>query len=350
MLDSGLAARVFPGASVEVGCAERSLWRATIGRFQYEASAPAVTAQTIFDLASLTKVMATGSLAMRLVATGRLNLETPVADLLEGWDGPDRRAIRVRHLLDHSSGLAAHARVWEHGQGRTAFERAIRALPLERAPGTASVYSDLGFILLGFLLADAGAQPLDVQVAKLLQAIAVEPLAYRPPPAWRPRTAPTEFDPWRNRLLVGEVHDENAAALDGVAGHAGLFGTPTAVGAFARVVLRTFGADTALAPSELMRLFATRTGVRGSSRALGWDTMLPTSSCGSRLSPSAIGHTGFTGTSLWIDPARDVYVTLLSNRVYPSRTNDGIRTLRPRLHDAIVEDLEDRLPRGTTAG
>jgi CubicO group peptidase (beta-lactamase class C family) len=141
-------------------------------------------------------------------------------------------------------------------------------------------------------------------------------------------------------MLVGEVHDENAAALGGVAGHAGLFGTVAAVGQFAALVLRTFEATTALASPALMRVFATKTGVTGSSRALGWDTMLPTSSCGTRLSPSAIGHTGFTGTSLWIDPDRDLYVAFLTNRVHPTRQNEALARLRPRVHDAVIADLE----------
>jgi CubicO group peptidase (beta-lactamase class C family) len=166
-------------------------------------------------------------------------------------------------------------------------------------------------------------------------------VAYRPSPAWRERTAPTEFDSWRGRLLVGEVHDENAAALDGVAGHAGLFGTAGAVGGFARAVLATFAAETPLGTPELIRQVASRTGVPGSSRALGWDTMLPTSSCGTLLSPAAIGHTGFTGTSLWIDREQDLYVVLHANRVYPTRANEQFAAVRPLVHDAVVADLND---------
>jgi CubicO group peptidase (beta-lactamase class C family) len=143
----------------------------------------------------------------------------------------------------------------------------------------------------------------------------------------------------RGRLLVGEVHDENAWALGAVAGHAGLFGTVGAVGAFARAVLHTLGGEPVLARPETMRRFIQKTDVPGSSRALGWDTMLPTSSCGTRLSPTAIGHTGFTGTSLWIDVERDLYIVLLTNRVHPTRDNERLRAIRPRVHDAIVADL-----------
>jgi CubicO group peptidase (beta-lactamase class C family) len=162
----------------------------------------------------------------------------------------------------------------------------------------------------------------------------------------RARCAPTELDLWRGRLLQGEVHDENCWVLGGVAGHAGLFGTAAAVGAFARAVLRTIGGATgpALPPEldlqvkpETLARFVQKSMVPGSSRALAWDTMLPTSSCGTRLSPRAIGHTGFTGTSLWIDPAQDLYIVLLTNRVHPARDNNQIQPVRRALHDAIVE-------------
>jgi CubicO group peptidase (beta-lactamase class C family) len=235
--------------------------------------------------------------------------------------------------------LAAHARIWEQAHGREDYVRAIAALPRERRPGEASVYSDPGFILLGFALEDVAGDSLDAQFASLAEELELGEIGYRPPASWLARTAPTELDAWRGRMLVGEVHDENAAALGGVAGHAGLFGTAVAVGAFARVVLRSFRVSTPLASPDLMRRMAARTGVTGSSRALGWDTMLPTSSCGTRMSPSAIGHTGFTGTSLWIDWERDVYVVLLTNRVHPTRANDQLVSVRPQVHDAIMEEL-----------
>jgi CubicO group peptidase (beta-lactamase class C family) len=162
---------------------------------------------------------------------------------------------------------------------------------------------------------------------------------FNPPRAWRSRCAPTEIDAWRGRMLAGEVHDENCWALGGAAGHAGLFGTAAAVGSFARAVLGTLAGDSILSQPATMRTFVQRGDVPGSSRALGWDTMLPTSSCGTRMSPTAIGHTGFTGTSLWIDWERDVYVVLLTNRVHPTRENQAIRDIRPRVHDAIMDAL-----------
>lgn len=340
VLDAGLAERAFPAAAVEVGRIAGPMWRAAVGRLRYEPDAPPCTLDTIFDLASLTKVIATTSIAMRLCEAGTLDLEAPVWRYLPAWRDDRHARVRVRHLLDHSSGLPAHERLWERARGRADFESAIHACAMDRAPGEAAVYSDLGFMILGFILEDQAGAPLDDQMRELAGAIDAPTLGYRPPLSSRSVIAPTEFDPWRDRLLVGEVHDENAAALDGVAGHAGVFGTAGDVGAFARAVLRTFvQAPRALASASLMRAFATRSAVPGSSRALGWDTMLPTSSCGRRLSSAAIGHTGFTGTSLWIDPERDLYVVLLTNRVHPTRRNDGIRAVRSRLHDAVVDDV-----------
>jgi CubicO group peptidase (beta-lactamase class C family) len=243
--------------------------------------------------------------------------------------------------------LPAQARLWETKSGRAAFEAAICAMPLERPPGAQSVYSDPGFMLLGFVLENLDGRSLADQFASAVAAnITDDLLSYLPngPRAdfasLRPRIAPTENDPWRGRLLCGEVHDENAAALGGVAGHAGLFGTVTAVGAFARTVLQTLRGATWLGEPTTMRTFAARTSVPGSSRALGWDTMLPTSSCGTLMSPTAIGHTGFTGTSLWIDDAQDLYVALLTNRVHPSRSNEALVAMRPKIHDAVMRDVQ----------
>ena len=341
VIDAGLDASAYPAAVIEVGRARGPIWQYAGGHLSSAAGAPAATPASVFDLASLTKVIATSSLILQHVDAGRVSLETPVAEVLAGWDGVEHRAIQVRHLLDHSSGLPAHARLWEHGEGRAFYEREIRGLALERRPGEASVYSDPGFILLGFIIEDLGELPLSGQFSGWSRTWLTRDLRFLPPESWRSGTAATEFDSWRGRMLVGEVHDENAAALGGVAGHAGLFGSVDAVGQFAALVLRTFQGPTPLGPPALMRIFATRTAVPGSSRALGWDTMLPTSSCGTRFSPSSIGHTGFTGTSLWIDRERDLYVVLLTNRVHPTRDNDALVRIRPKVHDAVIQDLED---------
>jgi CubicO group peptidase (beta-lactamase class C family) len=262
-----------------------------------------------------------------------------VSEYLPEWQGADRQAVTVRDLLSHSSGLTAYVPFFRELDGREAFERAICVSPLEYEPRTQSIYSDLGFMLLGFMLDDRGGLARGFDTLRTHMGV-VEELQFRPPDMWKRRIAPTELDSWRGRLLVGEVHDENCAALGSVSGHAGLFGTAAAVGACARHVLQVLDHRTgAFARSTLETFITRRSDVPNSSRALGWDTMLPTSSCGSRMSPRAFGHTGFTGTSLWIDPDRGVYVVLLTNRVHPTRANEAIRQVRPAVHDAVMEVL-----------
>ena len=351
MLRQAVEAHVFPAAAAEVGTRTNILWSSVAGALTYDALAPFTTAETIFDLASLTKVIATTTLAMRAVDDERIRLDDRVATWLHDWRGADREAVTIRDLLTHASGLVAYLPFFRDYTGRSEFQRAICTLPLEYPPGSQSIYSDLGFILLGFILEDASATSagasalpgafdpaasLSGQFQRVSSFITRESLTFNPPRAWRSRIAPTEVDRWRGRLLVGEVHDENAWALGGAAGHAGLFGTAAAVGAFARGVMQTLAGEPVLGKAETIRLFATRADVPASSRAMGWDTMLPTSSCGTRLSRSSIGHTGFTGTSLWIDWERDFYVVLLTNRVHPTRENDLIRQFRPRFHDTVA--------------
>jgi CubicO group peptidase (beta-lactamase class C family) len=334
LLDTGVAEGAYPAAVLEVGRERGVSWRHATGRLTYEPGAAPASEETVFDLASLTKVIVTATLAMQLVERGALRLADPVSAWVSAWRGRDRAHVRVRDLLEHCSGLTAWMPFYREGRGRADMAEAICALPLECPPWTGTIYSDLGFMLLGFILEDAGGTHLDRQFATVAEELELQ---FRVRAEWRARTAPTEIDPWRGRLLWGEVHDENAWALGGVAGHAGLFGTAPAVGAFARRVLATCRADTSLARRETLARFTTRSTVARSSRAVGWDTMLRTSSCGTRLSARAVGHTGFTGTSLWIDPERDLYIVLLTNRVHPTRDNARLATLRPRLHDAAVE-------------
>jgi CubicO group peptidase (beta-lactamase class C family) len=353
-LHGAIAEKACPGAVIEVGRRDGVTWRDAFGTLTYDPDSLGVTPDTVFDLASLTKVIATATLTMRAIDAGRLVLSDPVGRWLRDWRGADRETVSIADLLAHASGLTAYLPLYRDHTGRREFEHAICRLPLEYRPRTMSVYSDLGFILLGFILHDAQpatpgftgvagasdpASALGAQLAPVVASITSGPLTFNPPRAWRPTTAPTEQDSWRGRLLVGEVHDENAWALGGVAGHAGLFGTVGAVGAFARAVLRTLAGAAVLAEPPTMRTFIERAGIPGSSRALGWDTMLPTSSCGSRLSPTAIGHTGFTGTSLWIDWERELYIVLLANRVHPTRENERFREVRPLVHDAVMKEL-----------
>ena len=352
LVRQAIAAGAFPAASIEVGRADRPIWRDSTGRLTYDSDSAPVDEHTIFDLASLTKVIATTTLVMRAVDDGRISLDDRVGKWIRDWVGSDRESVTIADLLAHASGLTAYMPFYRDYTGRFEFQHAIASMPLEYAPRTQSIYSDLGFILLGFILENAqppgpvfkgapGAidpsRTLATQFHRLASFFTAEPLRFTPPRAWRSRIAPTEIDRWRGRLLRGEVHDENTWALGGVAGHAGLFGTAAAVGTFARVVLRTIAGEPILADPQTIRAFIKKTDVPGSSRALGWDTMLPTSSCGTQLSRTAIGHTGFTGTSLWIDPERDRYFVLLSNRVCGGGTVDQMREVRRAFHDALAD-------------
>ena len=353
ILREGVADGAFPAATCEVGRHNRVFWRQAFGHLSYEPYAAEASDDTIFDLASLTKVIATAPLCMRAIDDGLLRLEDRVADWIPEWRGPDRADVTIHDLLAHCSGLTAYLPFFRDYTGRAEFQHAIATLPLEYVPGTKSIYSDLGFILLAFIIEDARARQTAAAAAgafdpaagfvaqfrRLASLVSDKPLCFHPSRRVRDRVAPTEHDPWRGRTLVGEVHDENAWALGGAAGHAGLFGTATAVGAFARATLHTLRGNPVLAKSETLREFVRRREVAGSSRALGWDTMLPTSSCGTLMSPTSIGHTGFTGTSLWMDWERDVYVVLLTNRVHPTRENQQITALRPRFHDAVLEEF-----------
>lgn len=355
LIRGGVESHAFPAASIEVGRHDTIAWCAAFGAHTYDPYARTASAETIFDLASLTKVIATATLAMRAIDEGRLGLSDPLGRWLEEWRGNDREDVTVRHLLTHSSGLSAYLPFFRDLTGRVEFEHAICRLPLEYVPDSQSVYSDLGFILLGFILEDAwliggksSARPgafdpagaLGEQFRRVASYLTGEPLSFNPPRTWRPRCAPTGNDTWRGRLLTGEVHDENCWALGGAAGHAGLFGSSLAVGAFARAALRTIAGEPILAEPGTMRTFIRKCSVPGSSRGLGWDTMLPTSSCGTLMSATSIGHTGFTGTSLWIDFERDLYVVFLTNRVHPTRDNNALRAIRPAVHDAVCTALE----------
>jgi CubicO group peptidase (beta-lactamase class C family) len=342
LIEAATAAGAFPGGIVEVGTGHEVLWRHAAGTLSYDEGSPVVRDATIYDLASLTKVLSTATLVMREIERGAMGLDDALPHLLPACRNPALGAISVEDLLSHCAGFPAYRPYYRTIAGQDAFEAAICATPLEYVPRTQSVYSDLGFMLLGIALGHGVslAQRFD---AMWTQMATGEELQFLPPERWRGRTAPTEHDPWRDRLLVGEVHDENAAALGGVAGHAGLFGTAPAVGAFARHLLQILDGRTGVvARSSLTRFVTRRDTIPGSSRALGWDTMLPTSSCGTRMSPAAFGHTGFTGTSLWIDPANGCYVVLLTNRVHPTRDNGAIQRVRPALHDAVMAEL--RLP------
>lgn len=338
VLEHARADRIFPAAAVEVGDAAGPLWQEALGTRSFEDHA-AIDLNTPFDLASLTKVIATATVIMRALEANQLSLEDRVTRLFGEWRGVDRERVTIRDLLEHTSGLSARL-VDAAPEGRREFEHEICTMRLEYASRTRSIYSDLGFILLGFAAEARGGRSVSAQFTSIWS----DPdLTFELTPGRRAAAAPTQpldEDVRRGRRLIGEVHDNYAAVLGGAAGHAGLFGTAAAVGRFARAVLRAArGSPYIRAPLSTMRVreFTTRSTVPGSSRALAWDTMLPTSSCGTRMSPAAFGHVGYTGTSLWIDPVRDRYFVLLTNRACGGGTIDQMRDVRRAFHDALGE-------------
>jgi CubicO group peptidase (beta-lactamase class C family) len=350
LLEDAVDQGIFPAGVAEVGDSHTVLWREAFGTLTFDADALPTTEQTIFDLASLTKPVATTSIVMELVERHAVDLHDLVTLSIPEWLGPDRELVTVTDLLEHASGLPARL-VDPPGQSRRELEHEICAIKLEAEPRTRSIYSDLGFLLLGFLAEDRGGTTLADQWTAIFDRVRAVArvgskaglLAFEVPHDLRSQTAPTyplDNDLRRGERLVAAVHDDYAAALGGAAGHAGLFGTADAVGTFARAVLRSASGDAAI-PSPLspplVARATRRSRVPGSSRALGWDTMLPTSSCGTELSPAAFGHVGFTGTSLWIDPVLERYFVLLTNRAGGGGTSDQMQTVRRRFHDLLAK-------------
>ena len=341
IIERAIASRAFPGAVLAVSLNHELLALAGFGQFTYEAGSPKVAADTIFDIASLSKPLATTTMAMLLYERGFLDLDSPVASVLpELNNNPDPRSsqITVRMLLTHSSGLPAHVRLYEKAAGEEVFLSACK-LPLEAAPGTRANYSDIGFILLGTALkrlADEGLATFCHR--EIFGPLGMTRTMFTPPPALRLEIPPTRDNGQPGgKPVQGEVNDENANAIGGIAGHAGVFSTAGDLAVFASCMLR--GGDPILRP-ETVALFTTRQDVPpGSSWAMGWDTPTVPSQSGKHFSPRAYGHLGFTGTSLWIDPERQISVTLLTNRTWPDSRSQEIKKVRPSLHNAIVEAL-----------
>ena len=342
VVDAAILQRSFPGAVVAVGRDGALVHLKAYGRLSYDSAAPAVRSDTVYDLASLTKVVATTTMAMILVDEGRIDIDRPVAAFVPAFSGDGKEAVTVRQLLTHSSGIAWWAPLYKELKDKDAYVSRIAGMPLAYPPGSQSVYSDLGEILLGEVLERAAGEPIDRFVRRrVFDPLGMAATGFNPGPELLPRIAPTEQDAWRGRLLRGEVHDENAFALGGVAPHAGLFGTAPDLARFAQMLLWGGVYDHhRLVSRDVVERFTHRADVPGSSWALGWDTPSgESSSAGSLLSRRSFGHTGFTGTSLWIDPERRLFVILLTNRVHPNRENNAIREVRAAVADAVARAL-----------
>ena len=345
VLDEFVEEGAFPGGVVAVGHRGALAHLRAFGRLTYDDASPAVEVDTIYDLASLTKVVATTTMAMILVDEGRLDLDEKVQDFLPLFQGPGKDQVTVRHLLTHSSGVDWWAPLYKELKGPEAYLQHIQAMELAYEPGTDSKYSDLGMILLGEILQRVSGRPLEEFVhERVFEPLAMTDTFYRPAQELLPRIAPTEFDEWRGRLLRGEVHDENAFALGGIAPHAGLFSTAGDLSRFVQMLVNGGVLEHhRIVSRDTVELFTRKAGEGESTRALGWDTKSPEkSTAGSYFSPRSFGHTGFTGTSIWVDPDRELFVILLTNRVHPTRDNQLIRQARPAVADAVVNALSDQ--------
>ncbi len=346
VLDEFVAKHAFPGGVAAVGYRGKLVYLHPFGHQTYDPASPAVTADTLYDLASLTKVIATTTMAMMMVDEGRLNLDEKVHDFLPRFTGPEKDQVTVRELLTHSAGILWWAPLYESLHGKEEYLHAIEKLDLVTPPGTAEKYSDLGIILLGAILERVAGEPEDRFVREhVFSPLGMKDTMWKPPAALLPRIAPTENDTtWRHRVMHGEVHDENAYALGGVAPHAGLFSTAPDLARFAQMMLWKGDYDgQRIVARSTVETFTRKAGiVPGSDRAIGWDTKSATgSSAGTLFSPDSFGHTGFTGTSIWFDPDRQLFLVLLTNRVYPTRENQLIREARPAVADAVIRALAD---------
>ncbi len=341
-VDSG----AFPGAVLAVGRHGRLALLAPVGHYGVADRRP-VEAGTIYDLASLTKVVALTTACMLLVDRGGLSLDAPVARYVPAFRGPMKDRVTIRHLLTHSAGLAADLPLYAATTSRAAALALVDTAALLAPPGSQYRYSDVSAIVLMQAVERIAGEPLDRFAARRVFApLGMPATVFLPPASWRDRIAPTEVDTvFRQRLLRGEVHDESAARLGGISGNAGLFSNALDLSRIAALFLNGGAWDTLqLIHAETLAEFTRRQEVVvGSSRALGWDTPPeprdPRSSAGTRLSSRAFGHTGFTGTSMWMDPDLDLFIILLTNRVHPTRANETILRVRPRVADLVVGAL-----------
>lgn len=348
MMAEGVQAGVFPGAVLVVGNRHRILFEHVLGLADRFTREP-VSLDTVFDLASLTKPLATTPAVMKLIQANRISLETTLGELFPVLRGSPKQFIRISQLLYHTSGLPAHRHYYRElrklplGLRRSVLRDLLVKEPLARPVGETMVYSDLGFMMLCWAIEELTRQRLDhFVVREIFEPLRLQRLFFvdLASPAPDCPFAAAEQCPWRNTLLKGAVSDDNAWVVGGVDGQAGLFGTAGEVYSFLSAMLQAYVEKSEFIgiTNRLVRTFLKRDPHSG--RALGFDTPAETnSSCGTRFSKNTVGHLGYTGTSFWMDLERELIVVLLTNRVHPDRDNNRIRAFRPKLHEAVMEIL-----------
>ena len=348
VLRDAIARRAFPGCAFGVLAGGQIVLADALGAFTYDDGAPPVTGQTIYDIASITKVAATTAATMLLAQRGKLDVDAPLGEFLPGFvigrtPGDKARTVTLRHLLAHSSGLPGYVPLFKTCTTPAMLFRATLQMPLEADPGTRAEYSDHGFMLLGKALEVVTREYLaDWTTREIFAPLGMSATGFCPPHGLRELIPPTEEDKTlRMRRIQGEAQDEHAWLLHGAGGHAGLFSNVPDLLRFAGAILDGARGGESIFDAATVAQFAERQLPAGSSRALGWDTPSEDSSSGTRFSAHSIGHLGFSGCSLWIDLDAAVAVVLLTNRTWPNRQSQSIRTVRPAFHNAIREVLAD---------
>jgi beta-N-acetylhexosaminidase len=340
----GIARGLYPGAVVLVGRRDSILYSRGYGHYTWspQSRVPDVDS-TIWDIASISKVVATGATALRLVETGKLNLDAPVRRYLDRFSGGLKNQVTARMLLNHTSGLKSYVPIYQKARGSR--QRAINLLyaqPLLRVPGDSAEYSDLNALFLGLIVENVTGLPLDRAAAReVFKPLGMTQTMYKPPARLRSRIVPTGI--WRGQPVPGDVNDQNAAAFGGVAGHAGVFSTAADLGKFAQVWLRNgLGPEGRWARPETLATFLAL-GPKTGTRALAWDTpdvhAEEPSIFGTLISTAAYGHTGFTGTELWIDPTHDLFLVFLTNRAFDPKARDSVKEMkvvRTAVSDAAI--------------
>jgi CubicO group peptidase (beta-lactamase class C family) len=342
VIKAGIADHATPGATIAVARRGRIVLLKGYGHTDWASGAPAATDSTMYDMASLTKVVATTTAAMMLEEEGKLNIDRTVASYLPEYDVPDKRAITVRMLLTHASGIRSNHPLWKEAKGREQYFAGMVKWPLVREPGSAVEYTDWNMVLMQFIIERLTGQTLDQFVqARVFGPLGMRDTQYNPPETLKPRIAPTETEDFRGGQVWGVVHDETAWVLGGVSGNAGLFSSARDLAVFVQMLLNggSYGGAQLIKPATIARWTARQRP--DASRALGWDTPSPQSSAGRFFSMRSFGHTGFTGTSIWADPERELLVVLLTNRVNPTRDNQKIGPLRRAVADIVQQAVLD---------
>ena len=337
ILSRAEADSAFPGAYAVVGTRNGILAEDSVGHLDWAPSA-VPDEHSLWDLASLTKVVGMTTALMQLYEQGRIDLDAPLQRYIPEWRGPHKELVTIRHLITHTSGLPADKPYDRVTHDADSIAKLLFATPLDTVPGVRMVYSDIGAYMLGRLVERVSGETLDQYVLNhVFVPLRMTETMYRPPASLKPRIAPTEIDSVRGGKVWGVVHDERAYYLGGVSAHAGIFGSAHDLARFARMYLNGGMLDgERIVRPQTIELFTTR---QVQDRALGWQKPDGKNSAGHLMSERAYGHTGFTGTSIWIDPARDVFVILLSNRVNPTRANTKIGRVRVALSDAVMSTI-----------